>query len=475
MYNVSDDVIDAFQTDGVHKELRIVINNVSYGNDKIVDGSFNLKQSILESEAFEAIGCNAASLSVELHAQFATKIRGTRIQAYIKAGNTQELLIFNGFVDKCTKTANGWKRSIEAYDILYSLSGQSGQTTGNDQNKYDVTEWFNNHANCTVTSLLTDVCTKYGVSVRSGNKPLVNGSITTTCGKVKAASSLSALDLIKAIMQLNGCFGYITGDGYFSWKYLIMHSYDETGVLYPSAYLYPSSSLYPGTDESQIITPENAINYIGSYERLEYQDFKMLPINKVVVRNHSKDDEAGSYGSGENSYVIEGNILIKDKSKAERETMARNVYDVLNSTWYVPFAAELLGLPYIECGDEVNFTDFVGDYGQASINRYYIMARTISGGQHLKDNFSASGDEYMHEFTTGSADNSGNSDVEEIKEDLEENYPTNDDMEEAIENASNMYRIVSCSSDQVPYTNPDPRTLYCMQGEARVVDDLDED
>ena len=480
MYNVSDSVIEAYQADGVHKELRINIDGTDYENDKIVDGSFNLKQSILESEAFEAIGCIASSLSVELHAQFPTKIRGSHIKAFIKAGNTTEIQIFDGYVDKCTKTANGWKRSVEAYDILYNLSGQSGHSTGSDQNKYDVTDWFNEHADCSVSSLLNDICSKYGISVRQGNLPLVNASVTTTCGKVKQASSLSALDVAKAVMQINGCFGYITGDGYFSWVYLIMHGRDETGTLYPSGFSFPANNLYPGTEDHSGEDPSHyAENYIAEYENLEYQDFNMLPIDKVIIRNYDKDEEAGSVGIGENKYIIEGNILVKDKDQSARISMAQAIYNVLNSTYYVPFNADLLGLPYLQCGDEVNFMDFVGDYGQASLKRYYIMSRTLSGGQHLKDNYSASGDEYMHEFKTGSSDSSSSGDdveqaIDDLRDEIADEYPTNEDVEEMLGNAANLFAIQSIDFVDMPF-DPEPHTLYLIQGECRLVDDLGPD
>lgn len=471
MYNVSDAVIEAYKADGVHKEFKVNLNGVDYLNDQIVADTLSLKQSILDGEQFEAVGCIASSFSIDLRAQFSTKQRGSRIKFYIKPdadGVNTWLQIFDGYVDKCTKTANGWNRHIEAYDFLYNMSGQSGQANENEQKKYDVTDWFNNHASCTTEALLRDVCSKYSLPIRDGNLPLACGQVTTTCGTVKQASNLSALDLLKAIMQLNGCFGYVTGDGYFSWKYLIMHAYDETGVLYPSAYLNPSSTLYPGQDESQVQTKENATNFIGEYENLEYQDFKMLPINIVKVRNYEKDENAGSYGSGgENSYIIEGNILIKDADKSKKDEIAKKVYDVISSNWYVPFSADLPGLPYIECGDEVNFWDFIEDYGHANLQRFYVLNRTLSGGQHLKDTWGAEGNEYLHEFISGQADSSG---LDELREEVE-NKPDEEDVEDMIQSASGIFNIVSIDISDIP-DPPDPHTLYCVRGECRLVNSL---
>ena len=210
MYGVSDDVIEAYKLDGVPKEFRVVIGSETYENDKIVDSSLNLKQSILDSEEFAAIGCIASSLTIDLRAQFNTKIRDKHIKVFINAGDTEWIQLFDGYVNKCTKTANGWQRSIEAYDFFYSMSGNSGNGDESEQKKYDITEWFNDHGDTTVDRILDEVCNKFGLRVRTGNKPLVNGSITTHCGKESKASALSALDLIKGVMELNGCFGYIT-------------------------------------------------------------------------------------------------------------------------------------------------------------------------------------------------------------------------------------------------------------------------
>ena len=472
MYNASNDVIEAFKADGVHKEFKVNLNGVDYLNSNIVADSFSLKQSILDGENFEAIGCIASSFSIDLRAQFSTKQRGARIKCYVKADGTNVWIqMFDGYVDKCTKTANGWNRHIEAYDFFYNMSGQSGQADENEKKKYDVTEWFNQHSTTTVNNLMRELCSKYGLLVRDGNKPLVNGSLLTSCGSVKQASQLSALDLLKSIMQLNGCFGYITGDGYFSWKYLVMHTYDDTGVLYPSAYLYPSPTLYPGQDPNQVQTKENATNFIGEYEHLEYQDFKMLPINIVKVRNYEKDEEAGSYGSGtENTYIIEGNILIKDADKAKKDEVAKNVYDVIASTWYVPFAAELPGLPYIECGDEVNFWDFIEDYNHAHLQRFYVLNRTISGGQHLKDSWAAEGNEYLHEFITQG--DTGN--VDDLRDEIEKK-PDDEDVQDMIDSASGLFNIVSVTSISDIPNPPGANTLYVVVGEIQVVNAMAQD
>lgn len=473
MYGVPDAVIEAWKQEGVHKEYRVVIGGTSYGNSSITDDSIDLKQSILDSENFEAIGCIASSFSVELRAQFSTKIRGQRVKLFAKAGNTQELQLFDGYVEKCIKTANGWKRKIEAYDVLYKLSGQSGLADENEKKKYDVTEWFNTHSDVSISNLLSQLCSKFSVPLRAGNKPLANGSLTTHCGRNHTVSSLSALDLLKDIMQINGCFGYITGDGYFSWKYLIVMGPDGSGWLYPSQYINPNSRIFPGQDTRHASSPEEATNFIGEYEDLSYQDFEMLPINVVRIRNYDDDKEAGMYRGGEassdeNTYIIQGNPIVYDYDKGAKDNVAHNVYDMLSKACYVPFESSLSGLPYLECGDEVNFYDFVDDYGTASIQRFHILTRTLSGGQRLKDSYTAQGNEYLHEFITGTAtDSSG------LRDELENNYDTSEEVDEKIAAAAGLYNIVSVAAYSDIPDPPSNTTLYCIQGEIEVVDSLD--
>lgn len=471
MYNVRDDVIEAFKSDGVHKEFKVVINGNTYYNDQIVDDSFQLKQSILDSEQFEAVGCIASNFSIDLRAQFPTKIRGSEIQVYIRPVipdyDTWEPM-FYGYIDKCEKTANGWNRHIEAYDILYNLSGQSGQADENEKKKYDVTEWYNTHVNTNIDWLLRTLCQKFGISVVDGNKPLVNGSVITTCGKVRKATNLSALELLKEIMRVNGCFGYIRRDGMFSWKYLETGD-TEYGLLYPSGYTYPGPDTFTGSDPNR--SSESKQSFIGEYEGLKYQDFQMLPIDCVKVRNFENDEEQGSYGSGENTYIIQGNVLILDASKSQKSAIAENIYNALNGTFYVPFSVDHTnGFPYLECGDDVGFWDFIGDNGQASVKRFYILNRTMKGGQHLVDSFSAEGNEYLHEFITGQANNSS---VDELREEMEENYPSKEEVADMIEEAEkdSVFKIVSIYADELPAI-PNSNTLYCIRGEQTLVDSL---
>ena len=466
MYNVSDAVIEAWKDEGVHKEYRVVIGGTSYGNDKIVDDSLNLKQAILDGENFETIGCIASSFSCEVRAQFPTKQRDKRIKVFARAGDTTEIQIFDGYINKCSKTANGWRRTIEAYDYFYQMSGQSGQDTEDNRKRFDITDWYNEHADVSLSNLLSEVCSKFSIPLRQGNRPLEAGSVVTKCGKEKKASSLSALDLIKAIMQVNGCFGYITNDGYFSWKYLWMPT-TEGGWLYPSAFLFPETTLYPGYDEHRDDRdPEHAKNFIGEYESLEYQDFKMLPITKVIVRESESDEHPGEavyagQAPENNTYIVQGNILMNGVEQSVKETVAHKLFQVLNSTWYVPFTASVQGLPYLEPGDEVNFYDFVDDYGRASMQRFFILSRTLSGGQRLKDSWEAQGNEYQHEFVSGSGSSGDMS-----------NYDTSEEVDEKIAQAAGLYNIVSVPS----YVDiPDPPaqyTLYCVQGELTQVDDL---
>ena len=266
-----------------------------------------------------------------------------------------------------------------------------------------------------------------------------------------------ALDLLKNICQINACFGYITNEGLFSWKYLGGSSYDSLGNLYPSEYIYPSDKIWPGRDKDH--ADQRAENYLGWYMDIEYEDFIVQPIQQVMIRDTSNDENPGKSGSGKNKYIIQGNILVYGQDTSIKNQMAANIYDRLNSIGYVPFNANNQGLPYMECGDEISYIDLTANPDTGTKIDFFIFNRTFKGCQYLTDNYSAEGDEYQDEFVT---DGGGANDIVNEVEDKV------DDLADEVENLkdTNLYKIISV--DAIP-ENPETNTLYVIRGVCRVV------
>lgn len=435
----SQELMDIYKLDGVHKKFYISIGSGSYplnfDNSTIVDESIELKQSIFEGSSLDICGCIASSLTFKIRADIRIDeehikwwAKGEKVTLEVQAGNTQRIKLFTGKIDSSAIEANKKFIEITAYDDFYRLSGQSG--IGNigsagtaDEKFYNISDWFNNHASCTIFQLLADLLSRYDIQVKPGIVSLINGSMTTYCGQKYKISGVSALDLLKDICRINACFGYINGNGYFDVIYVKSSPFDEIGQLYPSDFLYPGNTLNPGVNSEQ--SAENSPNYLGSYESLSYQGFTTYQIDCVKVADYEDDKDAGyakDTDLASNKYTIYGNLCLLKQEKSIKETAARRILDTIRSIYYTPFQSKGMGLPYISLGDEVAFYD----YAKTKHFRFYVLSRTLRCAQRMTDEYSADGDEYQHEFTVGSTKDTSSTDESKFDE-LDDRISQNED------------------------------------------------
>lgn len=207
MIQVSDATRRAYMTDGTHKDLIIVIpsQNLTITNERILQGSFSLDESVLTNHSLEFVGCISSKMEVTIENIYPNiKWKGLYIEVYIdiepskidEGAQTDRIPLFKGYINSSTKESNRRHRKIEAYDVLYKLSEK------------DVTDWYNNGPQMNLTNLLASLCDYCGLQYVIPS-PLINGSVTAFRGTYKRVNNLSALDLLKQIMQFNGCFGRI--------------------------------------------------------------------------------------------------------------------------------------------------------------------------------------------------------------------------------------------------------------------------
>jgi hypothetical protein len=81
------------------------------------------------------------------------------------------------------------------------------------------------------------------------------------------------------------------------------------------------------------------------------------------------------------------------KSASELEQIARNAFGGMAKRPYRPYEASVIGLPYIEPGDTLQF-------GTNDIVTGYVLQRTFTGIQALRDEFKASGSEQREQNTS---------------------------------------------------------------------------
>lgn len=409
MIDVNQDTKNIYKVDGVHKNITIIVGSYTFTNDDIVDESVELSQSIFDGDDMDVCGCIASKMSFKVYFNPNNTLptRGNDVVLKIQAPNTQEITLFTGKMDDCSISGNDHFATITSYDMFYTLSGQ-GNTDQDLGDPYDITKWFNEHVDISIAALLLQVCTKFNIRVAGTISKLINGDVISSCGRVHKASNLSALDLIKDIFRINGVFGFFNNIGFLDWINLTASPYGGDGTLYPSELLFPDSYTYPGTDPSHGASQDPG--YISTYETLEYKTFDVKPVQGVVVADYEDDKNAGrSEGViGGNIYKIYGNLCILGKDKTTKQRIANYLYSRLNSITYVPYKSKSYGLPYIQCGDSVTFYD----PKKQKYIKTFVMSRMLKISQHMTDDYSATGDQYVHTFKVGTERDTSNTSAE---------------------------------------------------------------
>lgn len=382
MIEVSNETQAAYLSDNCLKTIEVIFPSLDlvYTNDQIVAESLQIKESILNQASLEFVGCIATYASIQIYDN--KSFKGQDIEINIVDNETgTKIPLFHGIVDSDKGTASQGVKTLEAYDRLYDLSN------------VDVTEWWNSHGVTTQYKLLKELLEMVGIGIRFSY--LANGNMPAFCGSIRKVSQLSALDVLKQLCQASGGFGKINRDGAFQVLYI---GEVTKPAWYPSKTLFPSTTIYP-TAEARSEKVEIDPTYFDYYREVKYENFEVVPINKVVIRD-SEDDSETSYGVGDNKYIVQGNLFIYDQTQENRNTIARNIYLKTKNISYRPFTSSNNGLPFIECGDSVVFDDLDVQTGQIVEREFIVLNRSLKGIQVMKDTYGAEGIEYQNVFLT---------------------------------------------------------------------------
>lgn len=444
--NVSDATKNEYRSSSVHKNLTIKFPELglTIDNTKIYQESMKLKESILEKNNIEFVGCIASSFSVQIQG-LKEDVKGKKIEASITTdgSNDEPIPLFHGIVDSAVLQDNRLSKTITAYDILY--------TKGNTE----VSSWYNSLTFPISIKKFRDSLFTY-IGITQDETSLVNDDISIS--KQYDPKTLKALNVIKAICQINGVFGIINRDGIFEYR-------TTQSGLYPSGNLYPSVDLYPFSGEETELTEEEVAEAMQYYKKIRYEEFKVKPVDKITIRQN-ENDAGVTYGSGTNNYIIQGNMFTYGLSNETLLQMAQNIYPYVEGYSYYPFQASNMGLPFVECGvDILSYKVRNLDTGETEKKYYNVFSRELSGIQALSDSYTAKGEEYQSEFITDLQTS-----IDLIKQQDQQYQKTFNDFDSRISKleaggggggGSGGINIVSVAS--LP-SNPDSNTVYLIQG-----------
>lgn len=325
-------------------------------NRQMLTESVVLTESLCESDNLVFGECNSAQFNVTV-ADVLLDLAGKEFMVTVEIGD-YEMAMGIYAVDSFVRQADHKLKKITAYDRMRKFHT-------------DVASWYQNLVfPMTLKQFRDSLCAYIGIAQIGVELPL-DGMIVT---KTIDPEQLSGLDVLRAICEINGCFGHIDKTGRLKYKFL------PVSGLYPSDTLFPDDDLYPsemGKDESETLS---------HYKQSEttYEDFVVTPIDRLQIRQE-EGDIGILYGDGGNTYVIQGNFLAYGKSSNELLNIAAAIYENISGRIYRPCKIATTAMPWVEVGDGLVC------YTTDDVIETYCMKRTLKGIQGMMDIYEATG------------------------------------------------------------------------------------
>ena len=329
-----------FRQDSIDKQIHITGDGISLDNSLIFQGSFELDEAIDTNDDLMFGSIYSSSLKFttsDVESSFIGK--SLAVTMTVDNHSTDDFTVGTYKVEEEKWTANRTKKEIVAYDSLYDAINK------------DVTDWYNALTfPMTLATFRHSFFTHVGITEKTTS--LINDDMTLQKGI--NPSRLLGGEVIRAICQINGCFGRMTRDNKFDYKVL------------------SSISVYN-------VTP-------SMYTECKFEDYTVNQIDKVIIRQE-ENDIGGSYGSGDNALIIQGNFLVYGLENGY-ETIAQNILSVVGSITYTPAEISCIGNPCVEVGDLITVSRTNGQTFQT-----YVLSRKLNNIQSIKDQYTSFGNE----------------------------------------------------------------------------------
>lgn len=326
-------------------------------NNRIETESLVITESLSESEDLTFGSCESAMLEIVV-ADVIEDLTGREFTLTVEIGGyIMAMGVYT--VASYVKQSDRRKRKITAYDRMRWF----------DQ---DAAGWYNQLTfPMTLKRFRDSLCDYIGIEQTRNNLLFDSMEITKTINPAE----ISGLDILRAICEINGCFGHIDKTGQL--KYIQLQ---QTG-LYPSETLYPDEKLYP----SEFGGDGRRAEIVSHYKQpMTYEDYLVDGISSLVIRQQ-EGDVGANVGDGENVYTIEGNMLVYGKSASQLLNIAQSLLPYISGRVYRPANIECYAMPWVEVGDGVIIPT------QNDIIETFCMKRTTKGIQAMTDTIESTG------------------------------------------------------------------------------------
>lgn len=319
-------------------------NGPTYTGNNLSDGGVSITESLSSNNSFDLAAVEKPTIEFTL-------LNLERNIGLLK-GKEVELAITVGSMAMPAGTYiidNAEKQN----DHLYNIKA-SGMLAKFNQ---DVSTWWNKEVQFPIThrNLLISLCNKVGIDYQLPQT--YTNSNAVIAQRNMYVNEATGATFLGYLQEMAGCF------------FVTSRLLDNGRTLTIKKITQPTGTpgmVYTGS------------HYIGT---VEIADYNIKKIDVLQIRA-TKDDIGVLAGNkdGKNPYLIEGNPLLYGMASADLQPIATAIFNELKDVQYIPFTASMMGVPYIEPGDTIQFNTPAG----ATI-KTLLMKRTFAGTQFFKD------------------------------------------------------------------------------------------
>ena len=392
MIDLTDEQKKVFYEAGYFFDYRMHFPDLdlTIDTDTLHSESVTIKESICDNEDLTLGGCIAFSCEFEvseiIQHDLSKRSFDVTLEVHDEAGNTiLEIPMGCYKVYSAEMVDDKDYKKIVAYDALYDASADVSDwyeglfpvislnaVTKTDDNGTEITVLEKNYGTTTLKAMRESLLQHLGIPYEE--QSLINDDMIVSKSLQPSGDNCTGLMMLKWMCEIHGGFGRMNRNGRFEVTTL------QSSGLYPDVDLYPengnTSSVALGVSDE-----EPRAEYITA----KFEEYMTKYITGINVR--TEDDDVGcTVGTTENPYIISGNALLFGKTAAELKPIAENILNVIKDIIYRPNTTELIGLPYVEVGD-------VYSVEKEDVVESYVLSRTLSGIQMLRDTYEAKGSE----------------------------------------------------------------------------------
>lgn len=382
MIDLTDEQKALFYTGGNFKDYVFYFPDLdlSITNETIHQEAVTIKESICEEEEFALGGCIASSIEFEVSEIIQYDLTGLEFTATLyvnlRDNGTYDLKLPMGVyrVDSAKMVDDKDYKKVVAYDALYDAS-------------IDASDWYNRllpNDNSTTTAKQMRESLLIYLDIPFAHQNLTNDNMVITKTVRAELGSLPGMMVLKNLCEIAGGFGRMGRDGKFevcNLGALGLFPEDAMGV---SGNVYPEETLYP-EDRFQYISVSDETTSHPEYRTTHYEEYWTEPITCLTIQTDEEDFGVTIGEDTSNPYLLIGNFLLWGKNLQEITQIGQGIFKQIKGMYYRPSTTELDGLPYLQTGDTFALEKRNDDV------ECYILSRTLSGVQGLKDTYEAKG------------------------------------------------------------------------------------